>query len=431
MDPVVVLVLCLSCWLLLSLWKQSSGKGKLPPGPTPLPFIGNILQLDVKDISKSLSNLSKAYGPVFTLYFGMKPTVVLHGYEAVKEALVDLGEDFSARGNFPIGEKANRGHGIIFTSGSTWKKMRRFSLMTLRNLGMGKTDLESRVQEEASHLVEELRKTNGLPCDPTFVLGCASCNVICSIIFQTHFDYTDQALIGILERLNENLRILSSPWIQEKYNKQFEFTFENLMNTAVDLFGAGTETTSTTLRYGLLLLLKHPDVEAKVQDEIERVIGRHQSPCMQDRSRMPYTNAVLHEIQRYIDLVPNNLPHAVTRDIKFRNYVIPKGTTVLTSLTSVLHDSQEFPNPEIFDPAHFLDDGGNFKKSDYFMPFSAGKRICVGEGLARMELFLFMTNILQKFSLKSLVDLKDIDTTPIASGFGHVPPPYQLCFIPM
>ena len=65
-------------------------------------------------------------------------------------------------------------------------------------------------------------------------------------------------------------------------------------------------------------------LSAKVQDEIERVIGRHQSPCMQDRSRMPYTNAVLHEIQRYIDLVPNNLPHAVTRDIKFRNYVIPK-----------------------------------------------------------------------------------------------------------
>ncbi|XP_048074794.1 cytochrome P450 2C41-like [Ursus arctos] len=490
MDPVVFLVLCLSCWLLLSLWKQSSGKGKLPPGPTPLPFIGNILQLDVKDISKSLSNLSKAYGPVFTLYFGMKPSVVLHGYEAVKEALIDLGEDFSARGNFPLGERANRGHGIIFASGNTWKEMRRFSLMTLRNLGMGKSDLESRVQEEASHLVEELRKTNALPCDPTFVLGCASCNVICSVIFQTRFDYTDQALLGILERLNENLRIMSSPWIQvynsfpalidylpgshhtilrnsdcikkyvlekikehqesldvnnprdfidyflmkmgqEKYNKQLEFNFENLLSSAFDLFGAGTETTSTTLRYGLLLLLKHPEVTAKVQEEIERVIGRHQSPCMQDRSRMPYTNAVLHEIQRYIDLIPNNLPHAVTRDIKFRNYVIPKGTRVLTSLTSVLHDGKEFPNPETFDPAHFLDDSGNFKKSDYFMPFSAGKRLCVGEGLARMELFLFLTNILQKFTLKSLVDLKDIDTTPIASGFGHVPPPYRLCFIPM
>ncbi|XP_027954528.1 cytochrome P450 2C41 isoform X3 [Eumetopias jubatus] len=431
MDPVVVLVLCLSCWLLFSLWKQSSGKGKLPPGPTPLPFIGNILQVDVKDISKSLSNLSKAYGPVFTLYFGTKPTVVLHGYEVVKEALIDMGEEFSARGNFPIAEKLNKGHGILFTNGNRWKEIRRFSLMTLRNLGMGKSDLESRVQEEACHLVEELRKTNALPCDPTLILGCASCNVICSIIFQNCFDYTDQTLIGFLKRFNENFRILSSTWIQEKYNEQLEFTSENLTNTAADLFAAGTGTTSTTLRYGLLLLLKHPKITAKVQEEIDHVIGRHQTPCMRDRSRMPYTNAVLHEIQRYIDLVPNSLPHAVTRDIKFRNYVIPKGTTILISLTSVLHDDQEYPNPEIFDPAHFLDDSGNFKKSDHFMAFSTGKRQCVGEGLARMELFLFLTTILQKFTLKSLVDPKDIDTTPITSGFGHNPPPYQLCFIPM
>ncbi|XP_059254151.1 cytochrome P450 2C41-like isoform X2 [Mustela nigripes] len=458
MDLVVVLVLCLSCWLLLSLWKQSSGKGKLPPGPTPLPFIGNILQLDVKNLSKSLSNLSKAYGPVFTLYFGMKPTVVLYGYEAVKEALIDLGEEFSARGSFPLAEKVNKGHGILFTNGNKWKETRRFSLMTLRTLGMGKSDLESRVQEEACHLVEALRKTKALPYDPTFVLGCASCNVICSIIFQNRFDYTDQTLIGFLKIFNENLKILSSPWIQkikehqeslevnnprdfidyflmkmgqEKDNDQLKFTFENLVTSASDLFGAGTETTSTTLRYSLLLLLKHPEVTAKVQEEIERVIGRCQSPCMQDRSRMPYMNAVLHEIQRYIDLIPNSLPHAVTRDIKFRNYVIPKGTNVLVSLTSVLHDEQEFPNPEVFDPAHFLDDNGNFKKSDYFMPFSAGKRICLGEGLARMELFLFLTTILQKFTLKSLVDPKDIDTTPIASGFSHVPPPYQLCFIPI
>lgn len=63
---------------------------------------------------------------------------------------------------------------------------------------------------------------------------------------------------------------------------------------------------------------------AKVQEEIERVIGRHRSPCMQDRSRMPYTDAVIHEVQRYIDLIPTNLPHAVTRDVYFRNYLIPK-----------------------------------------------------------------------------------------------------------
>ncbi|EAW50019.1 cytochrome P450 family 2 subfamily C member 9 [Homo sapiens] len=161
MDSLVVLVLCLSCLLLLSLWRQSSGRGKLPPGPTPLPVIGNILQIGIKDISKSLTNLSKVYGPVFTLYFGLKPIVVLHGYEAVKEALIDLGEEFSGRGIFPLAERANRGFGIVFSNGKKWKEIRRFSLMTLRNFGMGKRSIEDRVQEEARCLVEELRKTKG------------------------------------------------------------------------------------------------------------------------------------------------------------------------------------------------------------------------------------------------------------------------------
>ncbi|XP_059102765.1 cytochrome P450 2C25 isoform X3 [Peromyscus eremicus] len=440
MDPFVVLVLSLSCLLLLSLWRQSSVRGKLPPGPTPLPVIGNFLQIDVKDISQSLTNFSKVYGPVFTLYLGRQPTVVLHGYEAVKEALIDHGEEFAGRGSFPMAEKINKGLGS--------------------------------------------------PCDPTFILSCAPCNVICSIIFQNRFDYKDQDFLTFMEKVNENVRILSSPWLQvcnnfpslidycpgshhkitknvdyiKRYlvekikehqeslnvenprdfidyylikqkqannNQQSEFTLEHLTTTVNDLFGAGTETTSTTLRYALLLLLKHPHVTAKVQEEIERVVGRHRSPCMQDRSHMPYTDAMIHEVQRFIDLIPTNLPHAVTCDTKFRNYLIPKGTTVITSLSSVLHDSKEFPNPEVFDPGHFLDKNGNFKKSDYFMPFSAGKRICAGEGLARMELFLFLTTILQNFKLKSLVHPKDIDTTPVANGFASLPPPYQLCFIPV
>ncbi|XP_031508476.1 cytochrome P450 2C9-like isoform X1 [Papio anubis] len=490
MDSLVVLVLCLSCLLLLSLWRQRSGRGKLPPGPTPLPVIGNILKIGIKDVSKSLTNLSKVYGPVFTLYFGLERMVVLHGYEAVKEALIDLGEEFSGRGHFPLFERANRRFGIVFSNGTRWKEIRRFSLMTLRNFGMGKRSIEDRVQEEARCLVEELRKTKASPCDPTFILGCAPCNVICSIIFHKRFDYKDQQFLNLMEKFNENAKILSSPWIQicnnfspiidyfpgthnkllknvafvksyilekvkehqesmdmnnprdfidcflikmekEKHNQQSEFTIENLENAAVDLFAAGTETTSTTLRYALLLLLKHPEVTAKVQEEIERVIGRNRSPCMQDRSHMPYTDAVVHEVQRYIDLLPTSLPHAVTCDVKFRNYLIPKGTTILISLTSVLRDNKEFPNPEMFDPCHFLDEGGNFKKSNYFMPFSAGKRICVGEGLARMELFLFLTSILQNFNLKSLVDLKDLDTTPVFNGFVSVPPVYQLCFVPV
>ncbi|XP_012892148.1 PREDICTED: cytochrome P450 2C5-like [Dipodomys ordii] len=490
MVPVVVLVLVLSCLLLFSIGRQNSGRRKLPPGPTPFPIIGNLLQIDTKDITKSLTSFSKVYGPVFTLYLGMQPTVVLYGYEAVKEALIDHGEEFSGRGRFPVGEKCGKGLGIAFSNGHTWREIRRFSLMTLRNFGMGKRSIEKRVQEEARCLVEELRKTKGSPCDPTFILGCAPCNVICSIVFQNRFDYKDQNFLNLLEKFSENIEILSSPWMQiynlfpdildyvpgshkrvlkniddiksfilekikdheesldvnnprdlidcflikmkqENNKESSEFTNEGLTILASDLFGAGTETMSTTLRYSLLLLMKHPQVTAKVKEEIGHVIGRHRSPCMQDRSQMPYTDAVLHEIQRYIDLLPMNLPHAVTRDIKFRDYIIPKGTTVLTSLTSVLHDPKEFPNPDKFDPGHFLDESGNFKKSNYFMPFSAGKRICAGEGLARMELFLFLTTILQNFNLKPLVDSQDLDTTPVLNGLISVPPSYQLSFIPV
>uniref|UniRef100_A0A8D1DJ54 unspecific monooxygenase n=1 Tax=Sus scrofa TaxID=9823 RepID=A0A8D1DJ54_PIG len=332
MGLVVVLVLGLSCLLLFSLWKQSSGKGKLPPGPTPLPILGNILQLDIKDISKSLSNACNIF-----------------------PALID------------------------YLPGSHNKVFKNFAYVK-------------------SYILEKVKEHQA------------------SLDVNDPRDFIDCFLIKME---------------QEKHNHQMVFTLENLIATAVDLFRAGTETTSTTLRYGLLLLLKHPDVTAKVQKEIDSVIERHRSPCMQDRIHMPYTDAVVHEIQRYIDLVPISVPHTVTRDIKFRNYLIPKGTTVLTSLTSLLHDVQEFPNPEVFDPGHFLDESGNFKKSDYFMPFSTGKRVCVGESLARMELFLFLTSILQKFTLEPVIDLKDIDTTPISRGLSHVPPSYQLRFIPV
>ncbi|XP_054974995.1 cytochrome P450 2C21-like [Sorex araneus] len=489
MNLFIILVFCLLCLISLFLWNQNSTKGKLPPGPTPLPIIGNILQIDTNNITKSLNKLAEVYGPVFTVYFGMKPMVVLHGYDAVKEALIDHGEVFSGRGSFPAIDHMSRGLGIVFSNGEVWKQTRRFVLMVLRNMGMGKRTIENRIQEEALCLVEALKKTNASPCDPTFLLGSAPCNVICSIIFQNRYEYSDKKFLTLMEYFDENMKISSSSWIQlynafpflihylpgchnelfkniaiqkkfilekikehqesldfsnprdfidyflikmekEKHDKASEFTLDNLVTTIWDIFGAGSETTSTTLRYGLLLLLKYPEVTAKAQKEIERVIGKHRSPCMQDRSNMPYMDALVHEVQRFIDLAPNNVPHSVTRNIKFREYLFPKGTEILTSLSSVLHDGKEFPNPEQFDPGHFLDESGKFKKSDYFMPFSIGKRVCAGEGLARMELFIFLTSILQHFTLKPLVDPKDIDTTPVVNGLGSVPPFYKLCFIP-
>ncbi|XP_027731893.1 cytochrome P450 2C23-like, partial [Vombatus ursinus] len=218
MDPwgltTTALVACVLLLIFFSLWSQGFKKGKLPPGPTPLPFIGNMLQLDFKNITTSFSQLAEKYGPIYTLYFGTHRIVVLHGYNIMKKALIDQGDEFADRGVIPIFDDVIKGQGIIFSHGEKWKHMRRFTLMTLRDFGMGKRSIEERVQEEARCLLEELRKTKGQPTDPTFILGCAPCNVICSILFCDRFKYNDEKFLNLMTLLKENFQLLSSPWIQ-------------------------------------------------------------------------------------------------------------------------------------------------------------------------------------------------------------------------
>ncbi|XP_065263576.1 cytochrome P450 2H1-like isoform X3 [Emys orbicularis] len=434
MEPLgattVFLVICVSSLLFLSAWRKMSGSGKLPPGPVAFPIIGNMLQLTMKNLPQHIDELSAKYGPIFTIYLGSERVVVLYGHEIVKEALIGLGDEFSGRGSMPIFEKSAKGRGILFSNGEQWKQLRRFALTNLRHFGMGKKSIEERIQEETYFLMERLRNTHGRPFDPTLFLTHALSNVICSIVFGDRFDYEDKKFVTLISLVQENDKLQRSPWTAEQKNVQSEFNVESLARSTIELFVGGTGTTSITLKYGLLILLKYPEIEEKVHEEIDRVIGQSRSPCMADRSQMPYTDAVIHEIQRFIALVPLGVPRTVTREVHLKQYVIPKGTTIFPALKSVLYDSREFPNPEQFNPGHFLDENGAFKKSDYFVPFSAGKRICVGEGLARMEFFLVLTMILQNFTLKPVVDAKDIDITPESSFMSNAPKSYQLYVLP-
>nr|XP_034976839.1 cytochrome P450 2G1-like [Zootoca vivipara] len=482
------LLLCICGVLFLGLaWK---GKGRLPPGPTPLPILGNFLQLDPNNMIKSLEKLREAYGSVFTVYLGLRRVVVLCGYKAVKEALVDQAEDFSGRGQLPSFSKDFNEHGVVFANGDRWRQLRRFSLTTLRNFGMGKRSIKERIQEEAQCLAEEFHMTRGTPFDPTFILSQAVSNVICSIVFGNRFQYDNEKFLTLTKLITERFRVASLPssqlynifpeimekipgshhssskcsqgiirfieervkmqqasldprdphnfidcflvkMDQEKNDPASEFSMENLVMSTFNLFFAGTETIGTTLRYGFLIMLKYPQIQEKLHEEIDRVIGRDRIPATEDRNKMPYMEAVLHEIQRFSDILPMGLPHAATKDIDFKGYVIPKGTEVFPMLGSVLRDAQHFARPDVFDPQHFLDENGQFKKNEAFMPFSVGKRYCLGENLGRMELFLFLTSILQNFRLKSPVPPEKINISPMLVGFATIPHFYEMCAIPL
>ncbi|CAJ0965272.1 unnamed protein product [Ranitomeya imitator] len=176
--------------------------------------------------------------------------------------------------------------------------------------------------------------------------------------------------------------------------------------------------------------LNFPFQLEKVHKEIDQVIGRDRCPKMQDQSQMPFTDAVIHEIQRFTDLLPMSLPRKTTKDITYRGYSIPKDTNVYPMLTSVLKDPTHFPYPNEFNPQNFLDENGEFKKNDAFIPLAAGKRICMGENLARVEMFIILITILQNFSLKSPVPPQDLDITPEISGLINFPKLFKLAFIP-
>ncbi|XP_077346079.1 cytochrome P450 2C16-like isoform X2 [Lithobates pipiens] len=409
------------------LWRKS----KMPPGPFPLPILGNFLQLCSDGLLPGLIKISKMYGPICTVYIGSRPTVVVTGYQAIKEVFTDSGDTFLNRGSVPFSECLFKFQGLSFTNGDTWRQLRQFSVQTLKGFGMGKKSLEDPILEEAHHIVEHFRSLNEEPFEPSTTLICASSNILANILMGTRYDYNNKKWMEILQKSSDAFQILSSIWGQEENNAGVKtpFTVSNLQASVFDMFLGGTESTAGTVHFGYLILMKHPELQDKLYKEIDQVIGQTREPRAEDRRRMPYMNALVHEIQRYSDIFPMGFPRATDRDITFHGYYIPKGTNVLPMLTTALRDPTHFETPGEFNIKHFLDENGKFLKNKAFLPFAAGKRACIAESLVRIQLFLFFTVILQKFTLKSVVDPKDLDISPTESATENIPPAHKIIFV--
>ncbi|XP_004607159.2 cytochrome P450 2J2-like [Sorex araneus] len=429
-----------------------------PPGPWSLALLGNFFQVDFRQLHVQIQQLVKKYGNVIGMEFGDLHPVIITGLPLIKEALVEQGQHFMNRPAIPIRDRVFKKKGLVMSNGQTWKEQRRFTLTTLRNFGLGKKSLEERIQEEAYYLIQLIKEENGKPFDPHFKINTAVSNIICSITFGERFEYQDEKFQELLRMVDEIAWLEASTWCQfcnlfptlmnllpgphrkhfndwenlklfvvemiknhkkdwnpeeardfiDAYLKEIEkhkgetsssFNKENLIFTTLDLLTAGSETTSTTLRWALLYMALYPDIQEKVHVEIDRVIGQTQQPSMALRESMPYTHAVVHEVLRMGNIIPLNVPREVTADTTLNGYHIPKGTMVLTNLTALHKDPAEWATPDTFNPEHFLENG-QFKKREDFLPFSIGKRACPGEQLARTELFVFFTSLMQKFTFR-------------------------------
>ena len=167
----------------------------------------------------------------------------------------------------------------------------------------------------------------------------------------------------------------------------------------VYISGAGFDTIASTLQWSILYLMTNPEWQEKVYNEILTAYGTDKDPDVTDLSELPYTEATILETMRHSCIFPFALPHSTTRDTFINGHFIKEKTLVFVNLWSVSHDPEFFHEPEVFNPFRFLDTSGtrvDRSKLDCFLPFGSGKRKCPGEQLAKMELFLFFTILVQK-----------------------------------
>ncbi|XP_005236275.1 cytochrome P450 2C5-like isoform X1 [Falco biarmicus] len=462
----VTLLLLSILWFLI--WKVSMKRSQLPPGPAPWPILGNLWQKDVLPLYRTYEKLSSTYGPIFTVWLGLKPVVVLCGYETVKDALLGHAEEFGGRPEIPLLRQLSKDYGFVSNNEKKWQELRRFTLSTLRDFGMGKSSMSQRVQQETQHLVKLLAELKGNAFEPLTLFRHAVANVICSVVFGNHYSYSDTAFLELLNVIGNYISFFLSPIAavyntfpnimhhlpgphrkvlarceklkdyirervelhkltldpscprdyidcflikaeKEKNSPENMYSHEDLVMSVFNLFGAGTVTTSNSLVFCLLILAKYPHIQAKVQEEIDAVVGAARAPSTEDKLKMPYTNAVIHELQRLQKSRIENFPRMTTQDIVFRGHTIPKGMVVIPVLSSVHTDPTQWENPKEVDPGHFLDEKGEFRKHKAFMAFSAGKRMCPGEALARIELFLFLTTLLQSFTFQLASKYEETD----------------------
>ena len=435
----------------VAIWYINSSKNQ-PPGPLSLPIIGSLVAFTSEPMHLVFEDLARKYGPVMFLQFGNRPTVLLNTAASIKEAFVKKAADFSDRPAFYRFILTNPHRlGIIDADETEFKDRRKFGINTLRQFGMGKRSLEFRIQEEIAHLLKCIESKGGEPFDPSVILTNSVSNIICSIVFGQRFDYEDQQFHRILKLINILLKDLEEypeidvipivrflpkyknhmknyvahdyelkAFLKEQisqhqashdpenprdlidvYLNESEMQSENdeaeLVQVIYDFFVAGTETTSTSLRWMLLHMANNPAIQEKIQEDLDREIGREKIPSMANRNALPYLEATIHEVNRLSTIAPFGVPHMAHRDSIIGGYEIKAGTDVWSNIWAAHHDPEVWPNPKMLQPERFLDENNCFKKREEWIPFSLGRRMCIGEQLAKTELLLFTSALFQRF----------------------------------
>lgn len=438
---------------------QVEKQHRYPPGPIKLPFLGCLPMIIYKGSEEYLMEMYRKYGDIVSLQLGNVRNIVINDYETIKEFGVH--PDFQSRPKSGIINDIMEGHGLLDSQGPKWKHQRIFVMQALRECGMGNLEMHDKIGQELQNLVTEIASYEEQPVNLNILLRVSTCNIIFNLACNKKFDYKDPEFNIKLEKLDQNIKLggklffaILFPWLRiflekdiatvrsnvqafldmgrkfidehkksldvenpkdlidlyliemnkevndENFEYQSTFSERQLRTVISDLFAVGTETSSTTIMWGILYMIHYPDIQKKIQKEINSVIGMERAPKLSDKINLPYTVATLQEIERLASVVPKALPRSNERSMQFKGYTFPAGTFININIHAVHRDPKLWNDPDAFMPERFIDSNGKVHRPPYLLAYGSGKRSCAGEALARMEVFLYFVKLLQKFSFE-------------------------------
>ncbi|XP_011339143.2 cytochrome P450 306a1 isoform X2 [Ooceraea biroi] len=461
---------------------------RLPPGPSGVPILGYLPWIDPERPHLSLTNLARKYGPICGLRMGSVYTILLSDPQLVRQAFAK--DAFAGRAPLYLTHGIMQGYGLIGAEGDLWKDQRRFVAGCLKNFGMMKLPgtrrdkMEERILATVDECISKLKsriEADGI--DPLETLHHCVGNLLNDLVFGKVYEENDEVWkwlrhlqeegvkhIGVAGPLNffPFLRFLprygkimtslvdgklkthhlyqtiidehrARPQKTDSFLAAFDdamrtnadnpgyFTQPQFYHLLADLFGAGTDTTLTTFRWFMLFMATHPEEQRKIQDEMNELLGT-KLPRLEDKHVLIRLEAAIMETQRLRSITPLGIPHGTIQDTQLGDYDVPKGTMVVPLQWAIHTDPAHWHDPLSFKPERFIAEDGSLAKPKAFLPYQTGKRMCVGDELAKMMLFLLAARMLHSFAISLPTDAQiDLEGE---CGITLVPKPHRLIFMP-
>jgi len=446
----------------MSTMTPESASSKTPPGPKGLPIFGSLFSLR-NDAHLAIHRIAKQYGDICSMRFGSVPTVVISHPDSLKEAFdkTELADRWVSEINDIF---THHGKDLAFAPyGEHWRQLQRFAnreLLSMRHLQQIR---EQHIEVVVNRLVEEVgeKSDSGQMVEPPEMLARSNSMIMFRAIFGSKEDNTGE----FEEKREELLKVVFwifanatatnladyIPWLKMMPNntinetkrqaatrdnileslidtararpdldfdnptclvdvmlakeKEGELTGETILLLVNDLLIAGIDTSAQTVSWLLLILANRPEIQDKVQEELDRVIGVDTRPSVEDQERLPYLNAVILESMRYRTVGPLAIPHKVAKSCEVGGFAIPEGAQVLGNIYSIHHDPRFWDSPDEFVPDRFLplEDGSPSPAmtSNAFIPFGVGHRACPGRRFGEIVVWLHASRLLHRYQFRA------------------------------